>query len=512
MNQTNRLEIRGIRKTFGANVALADLDLTIGVGQTHALVGQNGSGKSTMVKILAGIHTPDRGTVAVNGAPLKLPARPNELREAGISFVHQALGLVGGKSVAENIAVGDFTVRGGIRIDWRQEYEKARDLLLHIGADIDPRAILSTLGPADQSKVAIARAIRTQAAGEGVLVLDEPSRALPPDALIEFHRTIRGLVERGTAVLLISHNLEEVMSVSDRVSVLRDGELVARDIDPNASSEQEIASLLLGHELVVSGKRASARAEAHEGEAVIEGLVIRGRAVEDFTLRAGEVVGLTGLAGDRWEELPYALAGAVAPDRGTMTVHGRTLALTKLTPKSAIDAHIALVPEKRLDEGLAAGVTVAENMALPWYRFREGKGPLNWGKIIKEIMQSMRSLDVRPLNAEANVGELSGGNQQKVLLGKWLMRSPAVLLLHEPTQAVDVGARDAILTAVRRVADEGAAVLYASAQPTDLVEVSDRIFAYRHGGFTHVAEHTQEAILDAVYAPANNETPEKDTP
>ncbi|WP_037322282.1 ATP-binding cassette domain-containing protein [Amycolatopsis thermoflava] len=498
-----RLSLHRIRKVFGPMTALAGLDLEIGPGQTHALVGQNGSGKSTLVKVLAGIHRPEPGSrILVNGQELDVPAKPRQLRSAGLSFVHQTLGLVAGKSVAENIAVGDFAVTRLGRIDWRREVVLAQELLRMIGAEIDPRGQVGTLSPADQSKVAIARAMRAQAhdTGLGVLVLDEPSRALPPDALREFHACVQTLVARGTSVLLVSHNLEEVLEVADRISVLRDGHLVASGLAAPETSAREIAELMLGrHMAVLAGQRRNRSFTVDDDTVVVSGLRDGGSEVEPLAIARGEVVGVTGLAGEWWERLPYEMAAVARAGSGRLTLDGRTFDLRRLSPRQAIEAGIALVPENRTESGLALTASAAENIALPWLARRRGKILLRGRQLQAAALPDMAALEVLPLDPGALVGRLSGGNQQKVLLAKWLHHPPKLLLLHEPTQAVDVGAREAILQAVRRIADAGAAVLYASAQPTDLVVATDRILCYRDGRFHHITDHTQEAILATLY-------------
>lgn len=497
------LELRSLSKSFGTVRALHQVDLTVRRGEIHGVVGQNGSGKSTLVKILAGLHTPDRGSrIVVAGRRLGSPTRLRDLREAGITIVHQDLGLVPGKSVAENIAVGGFHTRGWARpIDWRREERIAAEILERLEArSIAPSAMVGGLGPADRSIVAIARALRDQREGGGVIVLDEATRALPKDALEDFYRTLRGVVAAGGSALLISHNLEEVMLLTDRVTVLRDGAVVDGAVETASTTERELARRMLGRDIE---RRVHARTAIADGPPPVRISGVTGTVVRDLDLdvRSGEVLGVTGVAGSGWDELPYLITGARGRAAGTVRLGERRLDLRGATSRRCIDAGIAFIPEHRIDDGLALGLSVTENITLPRVR-RKGRPwwtGLAWQR--SEADQVIERLGVRPPDRARPVGQLSGGNQQKVMLGKWLTGRPRLLVLHEPTQAVDVGAREDILHAVSATAEDGVAVLLASIQPADLAAVCDRVLVFGAGRVVaELLRPGEDAIVEAVYA------------
>jgi ribose transport system ATP-binding protein len=501
VSQPLPLEMRSVSKSFGGFRALRDVNLTVRKGEIHGLVGQNGSGKSTLAKILAGYHAPDRrSTILIDGHAMRTPIRPRELRAAGVSIVHQDLGLVRDKTVTENIAVGSFTrTRWVRRINWSAEDRRARELLDRLEADIDTSATIEQLGPADRSIVAIARALRTQRVGEGVIVLDEATRALPRDALADLYRTLRQVVAQGGSALLISHNLEEVLALTTRVTVLRDGTRIGEPLITAETSEHQIARRMLGRDVT---KLAAQRTDKSFGKSIeVRGLAGTALQGVDIDLIPGEVLGVTGVAGAGWDELPYLLSGARPARAGKMALGPRQLDLTRATVARCMKEGIALVPESRLDEGLAAGLSVRENATLP--RARVNGRPWLIGSLWQrnETAALLENLNVRPRDPDKPVGQLSGGNQQKVMLGKWLASTPRVLLLHEPTQAVDVGAREDILRAILATADDGVAVVIASIQPADLAAVCDRVLVLYEGAITdEISAPSEDAILETVYA------------
>ncbi|MBB4919313.1 sugar ABC transporter ATP-binding protein [Streptosporangium saharense] len=498
-----RLELSGLSKSFGAFRALRDVDLTVGAGEIHGLVGQNGCGKSTLVKILAGYHPPDRGgRILVDGRALATPVRPRDLRAAGIAIVHQDFGLVREKSVAENIAVGSFTTtRWARRVDWRAGERRAAELLERLDATwIDPARPVSALGPADRSIVAIARALRTQRPGEGLIVLDESTRALPKDSLEDFYRVLRGVVLRGGAALVVSHSLEEIRRITDRVTVLRDGSVVGRSVDTAGTSEQEIARRMLGR---VVERRVHNRRETPRSGPPITVSGLTGRTVREVSMEIGpgEVVGLTGVAGAGWDEVPYLLTGARRPANGSVRTGRASVDLARAHSRDCIAAGIALLPEHRIDDGLALTLPVGENVTLPRVRLRGRPWLIGRGWQHAEVTSVLDDLGVRPRRPDIPVGQLSGGNQQKVMLGKWLAGRPELLVLHEPTQAVDVGAREDILRAISETAERGVAVVVASIQPADLAAVCDRVLIFRDGGIDgEITAPTEDAVVEAVYA------------
>jgi ribose transport system ATP-binding protein len=495
-----RLELRELSKSFGPSQALRDASMVVHPGEIHGLVGENGSGKSTLVKVLSGYHRPDPGgALFIDGEPVTLPVRPAAVRRLGLSVVHQDLGLLDAFSVLENMRVGLFGVRRFSRaIRWRQERELARATLAALGADIDPEAPVGRLSAAERAEVAIARALQQHEPGRGVIMFDESTRALPPEPRRHFHRLVRDVVGRGGSALLVSHQLEEVLEHTDRVTVLRDGRVVASSVPTAELSERELIRLMLGRELQIESRR---RRTAPPGRAAVVAEIreLQGDVVVDATLSlaGGEVVGVTGLLGSGFDELPYLVAGARRARRGTLSLSGRELDLARASIRELLQAGVALVPERRETEGLAFTETVLDNVTLP--RVRGVHLARAWQE--EEAGWVLRELGVRPADPRRVVGQLSGGNQQKVLLGKWLCSHPKLLLLHEPAQGVDVGARRDLERAIGRAAEAGAAVLLASLDASELASMCDRVLVMRDGRVMAelAGELSPEPIIDAVY-------------
>jgi ribose transport system ATP-binding protein len=499
---TARLEARGVGKTFGASAVLQDATLVVRPGEIHALVGQNGCGKSTLIKILTGYHTPDPGmSLTVDGQVLSLPVRWRAAQDAGVSVVHQDLGLLDDLTVSENIGIGGF-VRSRFtgRIDWRAQDEVADAVLSRLELAISPRALVGSLPASHRAGVAIARALRDTVEGEGVMILDEATRALPRDELARFHALVRRVVATGTSVVMISHNLEEVLDVSDRVTVLRDGRVVGEGLDTAALDEEGLARLMLGTSVERVARATTDRA-AGPVVAKVEGLELPGHLPLDLVVRRGEVVGLTGLPGTGFEAVPSLVSGARQPTGGALLVGERRVDLRRADVATVMHAGVAMVPERRVRDGLAVELSVRDNLALPsvrrrgrpWYVARRWQDHLTSDAIGRLTIRARSGADL--------VKELSGGNQQKVLFAKWLSVEPDLLVLHEPTQAVDVGARADLLTTVHRAADEGMGVLLVSTEPADLVDACDRILVL-HPGRPAAELHTDDAdeVLRAIYS------------
>ncbi|MCD9199809.1 sugar ABC transporter ATP-binding protein [Aeromicrobium wangtongii] len=495
-----RLEARNASKTFGPATVLSDAHLVVQPGEIHSLVGQNGSGKSTLVKILTGYHSPDSGmTLSVGGRPLALPVQWRAAQAAGISVVHQDMGLLDHLSVSENIGVGGFA-RSGLtrRIDWKRQDAVAAELLERLQIPVSPRATVGELPPSYRAGVAIARALRGTVSGEGVMILDEATRALPRDELLRIHELLHRVVATGTSVLMVSHNLEEVLTLSHRVTVLRDGRVAGAGVPTSELTEASLAGLMLGK--AVGAVDRHLQAPVSEVAARIENLPVDGGSLS-ITVQRGEVVGLTGLPGTGFEQVPYLLAGAAAPTGGTVTTASGTIDLATCDVAGALAAGIALVPERRVRDGLAVELSVRDNLTLPNIR-RRGRPWLvrrGWQDELTE--RSIAGLDIKTSSGAALVKELSGGNQQKVLFAKWLATDPDLLVLHEPTQAVDVGARSDLLRAICDAAAAGRGVLLVSTEPTDLTQICDRILVLHPGRPPHEL-HTRdpEDVLEATYS------------
>ncbi len=497
-----RLELRRLSKSFGASQALRDASMVVEPGEVHGLVGENGSGKSTLVKILSGYHGPDAGELLIDGQAVELPVRPGAVRRLGLSVVHQDLGLIDAFSVVENMRVGVFGVRRFSRaIRWREERRLARDSLQSLGAEIDPEAPVGGLSAAERAEVAIARALQHHEPGRGVIMFDESTRALPREPRRHFHTLVRGIVQRGTSVLLVSHQLDEVLEHTDRVTVLRDGRVVASGVPTAELSEHELIRLMLGRELATVARQPTRATAPAQPRAEIRDL--RGEVVTDasFSVGRGEIVGITGLLGSGFEEVPYLLAAASAPHQGSLLLDGRQFHLRRTSVRELLDAGVALVPERRDVEGLAFSESVRSNVTLPRVRQRGGAALLGESWQDEEADWVVSQLGVRPADPSMAVGQLSGGNQQKVLIGKWLCGQPKLLLLHEPTQGVDVGARRDLELAIGRAADAGAAVVLAGMDAAELAQMCDRVLVMREGRLAAELkdEISPESIIDAVY-------------
>lgn len=505
MSSVPRLEVRALSKTFGANRALRDASLAVAPGEIHGLVGENGSGKSTLVKLLSGYHRPDPGgAVLIDGDALALPIAPDEMRRRGLAVVHQDLGLVDHFSVVENMRIGAMRPRRlSRRIRWAQERAATAAAIAALGQTIDLDARVGELTAVQRACVAIGRALQHAAPGRGLVMFDESSRALPRDSLVLFHALVRDVARRGGAVLLVSHSIEEVVSLCDRVTVLRDGRVVGAGLDAATLDAGGLIELMLGRELDARlTRRHRAARPARPAVAQVRGLTGALLQGVDLDVAAGEVVGVTGLIGSGYEELPYLIGGAKPARAGTLTVAGTTLALVRPSPRAFIAAGVALVPERRADDGLALSLSVRENVTLPRIRARGGRLFTGGEWQREEVDRVIGELGVRPAAPELPVAKLSGGNQQKVLLGKWLVGRPRLLALHEPTQGVDVGAQADILAVIERTVAEGCGVLIAGLDATELAGVCDRVLVIREGAITRelVGESVGfDQIVHAVY-------------
>ena len=479
-----RLSVSGVSVTFGRNTVLRDVSLDIEPGEIHALIGQNGSGKSTLAKVLTGLYAPDAGAaVAIDGEPLRLPVRLLEARSRGVTVVHQSLGLVGEMTVLENLRVGRLkAARFSRLINWKRERQIAQAVFDRLGRAVPLDAHAHDLTEEDRATVAIARALQDIPDGGGLIIFDESTRALSRRSLEHFYATLEGVVGNGTSALLITHRLEEVLEAADKVTVLRDGDLVAAGLPVAGLTGEKLAQVMLGRML---GEVSSGGGHAQAGAlpvAELRGVTSQRLGGVDLSIAPGEIVGVTGLADSGYHELPYVLAGVAPATSGRVVVGGKEIDLGSLTPTRAIEAGVALVPGDREHAGLALELTVLENAALPrTSRTGAQVAPLSRQSERDELMPWLDQLQLRPRDPRVIVGKLSGGNQQKVVLAKWLARAPKLLLLHEPTQAVDVGAREIIVDAVKDAAAAGCGVLVASGDENELSMLCDRILVFRDG-------------------------------
>ena len=497
------LSARGFSKTFSGKTVLRDLDLDVLPGEVHGLLGENGSGKSTFIKILAGFHAPDDGaSLAVGGKPVSLPLDPREPHLLGLSFVHQDLGLVPEMTVLENLRVGSYETGFGWRIRWRRERGRVREALRQFGLDhVSPGAEVGSLREVERAMVAIVRAFeRLKGLERGVLVLDEPTAYLPRDGVERLFDAIRTAARSGFGILFVTHRLEEVRALTDRVTILRDGEH-AGTADTASLSERELIERILGRSL------GELYPSAHQvrGELALSARDVSGSLVNSFSvdLHRGEVIGLTGLLGMGQEQVPHLLFGSQRARGGEVLLGGKTYELHRLTPRRAIDAGIALLPANRLREGAAQAATVVENVTLPTVgRYFTG-GLLHHRRERRAVGERLREFKVVPPEPNRLFASLSGGNQQKALLAKWFSTRPQIFLLHEPTQGVDIGAKQQIFGQIRDLAQAGGAVIIASTEYEDLAHLCDRVLVVRDGDVVaelRGADLTEHRIVEQCFA------------
>jgi ribose transport system ATP-binding protein len=504
-----RLQAAGVSKTFGRQRVLQDFRIQIAAGELHALVGQNGSGKSTFAKILTGVYTADSGgSIQVDGTELGTRVRVPQMREVGLSVVHQSLGLIDDATVVENVRAGRHrAARFSRRIDWDHERAEVAAVLERLGASLDLDTRVDRLTAEDRATVAIARAFQDQTPGRGLIIFDESTRALTSDALGRFYEMVNAVRRAGAAALLICHRLEEVIEVSDRVTVLKDGRVTGEGIETRTINEGNLVKLMLGRDLRrrKSHKDDGPASAPSPPETAVTVQELSGTVLADlsFAVGRGEVLGFTGRVGSGFEEIPYLLAGAQRARSGSLTVNGSSFRLgtrgAGIAELAAVG--VAFVPEKRAEEGLALDETLAQNITLPRLTRHGSRWWIGEQWQRDEAARMIERLGITPPNPDAILGTFSGGNQQKVLLGKWLAGRPELLLLQEPTQAVDVGAREDIIDAVREVAAEGCPVIVAGSDPGELAAICDRVIILSDGAYSsELSGHIHpDAIVHATF-------------
>ncbi|GGV04669.1 sugar ABC transporter ATP-binding protein [Streptomyces spectabilis] len=495
------LRMSGITKSFPGVRALDGVDLHVQAGEVHCLLGQNGAGKSTLIKVLAGAHQPDGGTIAWRGGAVT-PRSPIAAMRLGIATIYQELDLVEHLSVAENVFLGHEPTTAGFVVRRGDAHAATAALLRRLGhAEIGPARLVGELSAAQQQIVSMARALSHDVR---LIVMDEPSAALDPDEVDNLFRIVGDLTADGVAVVYISHRLEEIRRIGDRVTVLKDGRAVAVGLPAKQTPTRDIVALMTGRtvEYVFPERPEGAREAPSEPLLTVHGLAREGEfAPLDLALRPGEIVGLAGLVGSGRSEILETIYGARKPTAGHVRVHGKPLRPGSV--RAAVRAGLGLAPEERKAQALLMLESVTRNVSvssLP--RFARG-GWLDRGKEREAARAATRELSLRPDNPSVPVRTLSGGNQQKAVLARWLLRGCRVLLLDEPTRGVDVGARAELYAVVRRLADEGLAVLLVSSEVPEVLGLADRVLVLREGRVVHTAparELDEHRVLDLVLA------------
>jgi ribose transport system ATP-binding protein len=474
------LEMRGIVKEFPGVRALDGVDLVVRAGEVHCLLGQNGAGKSTLIKVLAGAHGVDEGTILWEGEPITF-AGPQASLATGIATIYQELDLVDGLTVADNIFLGHENARGGITRNADMN-RAARELLATLGhSEIRPNREVGSLSAAGKQIVSMARALSRKAR---VIVMDEPSAVLDPDEVDGLFRVVDDLKASGTAIIYISHRLEEIRRIGDRITVLKDGATVASDLSAQDTPTSELITLMTGRTLTSVFPRRTTPLADSAPLLSVDGL---GRTGEfsgiSFDVRPGEIVGFAGLVGAGRSEIVETIYGARRASTGTVTIDGT--ALRNGSVDAAVRAGLGLCPEERKSQGLILDDAVYRNISLASIGRFSRFGISTDDAEKTAAREAARTVDIRPDAPERIIRTLSGGNQQKAVLARWLLRSCKVLLLDEPTRGVDVGARAEIYALIRQLADSGVALLVVSSDIEEVLGLSDRILVIAEGSVVH---------------------------
>ncbi|RFU44987.1 sugar ABC transporter ATP-binding protein [Paraburkholderia sp. DHOC27] len=493
------IALAGVDKRFGGIHAIESIDFDVFGGEVHALVGENGAGKSTLMRVIGGGHQPDAGTIRVEGREVSF-RNPHAALAEGIAVIHQETALAPDLSVAENVFLGTLPAV----IDWRSLRSKTRELIESLGFEIDPATLVGSLSAAQCQVIEIAKALSGQVK---LLVLDEPTAALAPSDANRLLEIVRELRARGVGIVYISHRLEEVFAIADRITVLKDGKRVDT-VKPESITRDELIRKMVGRPLSVLFPKRNATV----GEEILKVTALtRGDAVRDvsFTLRAGEVVGLGGLIGSGRTEVARLIFGADARDSGTIELKQKPFAIR--SPIAAVRAGIGFVPEDRKGQGAVLSMPIRINATLAALKTVSGPGGfLQFGRERAFVKALMESLRIKARSMDADVSTLSGGNQQKVVLAKWFHADGDLIILDEPTRGVDVGAKVEIYSLINQLAERGKAVLVISSEHQELMGLCDRILVMGEGqirGQLEPADYSEERILSLSLLRASDEAP-----
>ncbi|MFN3147350.1 MAG: sugar ABC transporter ATP-binding protein [Paracoccaceae bacterium] len=491
--QTPALRLEGIVKTFPGVRALDGVSFDVMPGEVHALMGENGAGKSTLMKVLGGIYQPDGGRIVVGEAPVVMTS-PLEAKAKGIMFIHQELSLATELSVAENIYLGELPRKAFGRVDWGTLYDRTNAILEKLKVSFDARTLVGELSIANQQMVEIARALTVDAKA---VIFDEPTASLTDAEKVVLFDVIADLKAAGVGIIYISHRMEEIFRITDRISVLRDGQYRGT-LKTAETDEDAVTQLMIGRKLDLS--RNETHAELGDVALEVRGLSC-GSLYKDvsFEVRRGEVVGFYGLVGAGRTEIAETLFGLREPSAGTILLDGQETRIA--SPADAIAKGISLVPEDRKGQGLVLGMNCRDNMTLPQVDDLTAGPFVADGAEIAIFDQYRDRLDIRTPGWKQLVGNLSGGNQQKIVIGKWLSMHPNVLIVDEPTRGIDVGSKSEIHNLIRDLAAQGYAVIVISSEMPEVLHVSDRIVAMYSGRIMRTFtsdEVTEDNLIQAI--------------
>lgn len=494
---TPLLEMRGIRKEFPGVVALDSIDFSLLPGEVHALIGENGAGKSTMIKIVSGLYRPDRGEMLVDGELVDFRSPADSLARR-IKVVYQELDLVPGLSVSENVYLGAYPTKSGGRVDWETLRGNTQQLLDELGLTIDPGTPVGELRVAEQQLVEIARALSQNAR---IVVMDEPTSALSTDEVERLFTFIRRLKDRNVGIIYVTHKLDEIYRIADRVTVVRDGKHVITT-EVAGTKPHDLVTWMVGRELT----DLYPKSPVPRGPVLLQATDVSGSGVEhfDLTVHAGEIVGLFGLLGAGINTVGRLLFGASERTGGTVELDGQMIKPN--SPADAMDKGMGLLTENRKSDGLVLPMSVRDNMTLASLRRFARFSWLNSRRETKEATSYVERLSVRTPSLRQRVQLLSGGNQQKVLMARWLMRDPKVLILAEPTRGIDVGSKAEIYRLMDEMAGRGLGIVFMSTEIPEILGIADRILVMREGRVTAEFDRgqaTQEKLVEAAAVAAD---------
>ena len=485
-----RIEMRGIDKSFGSNQVLKQAGFTLESGEVHALMGENGAGKSTLMKILTGVYTKDAGTVLVDGKEVNYK-NPQEAEKAGIVFIYQELNVMFDLTVEENLFMGK-EIHGKFGIcDRKAMQKKAREALNTLGVDISPKTVMSELSVGQQQMVEICKALMADAK---VIIMDEPTAALTQSETVALFKVIESLRKKGVSMVYISHRMEEIFELCDRITVLRDGSYIGVKNIPETNMN-EIVKMMIGREI---GERYPSR-DVKIGKEVlkVKGLTRKGTFHDvSFSVRAGEVLGVSGLMGAGRTEIMQAIFGNLSYESGSIEIDGKEVKISN--PRQAMEQGIGFITEDRKTEGLMLDKSIRENISL-----------CNLGRISKSsviskeaeknmVAEAIKDLHIKCFGPYHECNNLSGGNQQKVVLAKWILTNPKILILDEPTRGVDIGAKKEIYSIINKLAAQGVAIIMVSSELPEVLGMSDNIMVVREGevrGIISYEEANQERVM-----------------